>query len=93
MRGCFSTLAAIAPVVALVVSVEPNSVADSQRSTAVPVGMAASTIARDGGVSGDESAAAFLNRQLRLLMENSSGQSGKECDPERVLSNNAQVFQ
>lgn len=76
----------------LVVSVKPNSVADSQRNTAVPVGMAARTVVRDGGVPGDESAGAFLNRQLRLLMENSSGQSGKECDPERVLSNNAQPF-
>lgn len=83
MRGCLSALAAIAPEAASVVSLEPNSAADSEGNVAVPLDIAA---VRDGGVPGDGSTVAFLNRQLRLLMENSSGQRGKECDPKNVLS-------
>ncbi|CAM9570933.1 unnamed protein product [Ectocarpus sp. 6 AP-2014] len=77
LRGCLSVLAAISPVAAPVVPRGPGSAAAALEDK--PAGAAA----RDGGactVTGVPfgqfvSTAAFLARQLRLLMENSSGQS------------------
>lgn len=79
LRGCLSVLAAISPVAAPAVLRGPGSAAAALEDA--PAG----ATARDGGactvtgvpIGQDVSTAAFLARQLRLLMENSSGQSGK----------------
>ncbi|CAM9517723.1 unnamed protein product, partial [Ectocarpus sp. 8 AP-2014] len=77
LRGCLSVLAAISPVATPAVPRGPGSAAAALEDE--PAGAAA----RDGGactvtgvpIGQDVSTAAFLARQLRLLMENSSGQS------------------
>ncbi|CAM9876477.1 unnamed protein product, partial [Ectocarpus sp. 4 AP-2014] len=76
LRGCLSVLAAILPVATPAVPRRPGSAAAALEDE--PAGAAA----RDGGactvtgvpIEQDVSTAAFLSRQLRLLMENSSGQ-------------------
>ncbi|CAM9923426.1 unnamed protein product [Scytosiphon promiscuus] len=74
LRGCLSVVSAILPMAASVISTESGSAAEV---------IAAGRTVRDDGASStgsssngyDGPTAAFLSRQLRLLMESSSGQS------------------
>ncbi|CAM9413171.1 unnamed protein product [Ectocarpus sp. 12 AP-2014] len=76
LHGCLSVLAAISPVATPAVPRGPGSAAAALEDET------AGAAARDGGactvtgvpIGQDVSTAAFLSRQLRLLMENSSGQ-------------------
>lgn len=85
MRGCLAALDALDPVAAPAVDLEANPAAGSKRSANDLLGTTSTTITGEEGVldaagatpvvEKDAPTAAFLARQLRLLLEYSSGHS------------------